>query len=221
MGSKRARRYRPHSAADKVALLRKVLLEGQAVSAVCEEHDVSPALFYFRISFCVHVPMIAEHSCRVEWLESGRQLLPVRTSKHWICKPPGLIASVRSHEAGCRISLSRPGQRTRRIRTRHRYATRLIKMDLTDPSSGALAAGFRGHEGFEAADKFRPDKQSRLALSFARTSSDSVGGPPRFGRRTPGRRGLVRKGSRRLVVVSRRQKVWRGPRGEGPSRSGL
>ena len=30
-------------------------------------------------------------------------------------------------------------------------------------------------------------------LSFARTSSDSVGGPPGFGRRTPGRRGLVRK----------------------------
>ena len=31
MGSKRARRYRQHSAADKVAILRKVLLEGQAV----------------------------------------------------------------------------------------------------------------------------------------------------------------------------------------------
>jgi transposase-like protein len=46
MGSKRARRYRQHSAADKVALLRKVMLEGQAMSAVCEEHDVSPALFY-------------------------------------------------------------------------------------------------------------------------------------------------------------------------------
>jgi transposase-like protein len=29
-----------------VAILRKILLEGQAVSAVCEEHDVSPALFY-------------------------------------------------------------------------------------------------------------------------------------------------------------------------------
>jgi len=46
MGSKRARRYRQHSAADKVAILRKVLLEGQTVSAVCEEHDVSPGLFY-------------------------------------------------------------------------------------------------------------------------------------------------------------------------------
>jgi transposase-like protein len=46
MGSKRARRYRQHSATDKVAVLRKVLLEGQAVSAVCQEHDVSPALFY-------------------------------------------------------------------------------------------------------------------------------------------------------------------------------
>jgi transposase len=46
MGSKRARRYRQHSAADKVAILRKVLLAGQAVSAVCEEQDVSPALFY-------------------------------------------------------------------------------------------------------------------------------------------------------------------------------
>jgi transposase-like protein len=31
---------------DKVAILRQVLLEGQAVSMVCEEHDVSPTLFY-------------------------------------------------------------------------------------------------------------------------------------------------------------------------------
>ena len=46
MGSKRTRRYRQHSAADKVAILRQVLLNGEAVSAVCEEHDVSPALFY-------------------------------------------------------------------------------------------------------------------------------------------------------------------------------
>ena len=46
MGTKRARRYRQHSGADKVAILRQVLLEGQAVSKVCEEHDVSPALFY-------------------------------------------------------------------------------------------------------------------------------------------------------------------------------
>ena len=40
------RRYRQHSAADKVAILRKVLLEGQVVSTVCEEHDLSPTLFY-------------------------------------------------------------------------------------------------------------------------------------------------------------------------------
>jgi transposase len=40
------RRYRQHSAMDKVAILRKVLLEGQAVSKVCEEHDLSPTLFY-------------------------------------------------------------------------------------------------------------------------------------------------------------------------------
>jgi transposase-like protein len=29
-----------------VAILRRVLLEGQAVSKVCEEHDLSPTLFY-------------------------------------------------------------------------------------------------------------------------------------------------------------------------------
>ena len=46
MGTKRSRRYRQHSAAEKVAILRQVLLEGQAVSKVCEEHDVSPTLFY-------------------------------------------------------------------------------------------------------------------------------------------------------------------------------
>ena len=46
MRPRRARRYRQHSAADKVAILRQVLLEGQAVSKVCEEHDLSPTLFY-------------------------------------------------------------------------------------------------------------------------------------------------------------------------------
>jgi transposase len=46
MGTKRARRYRQHSAADKVAILRQVLLEGQAVSKVGEEHDIGPTLFY-------------------------------------------------------------------------------------------------------------------------------------------------------------------------------
>jgi transposase len=46
MGARRARRYRQHSAGDKVAILRQVLLEGQAVSAVCEEHDISPTLLY-------------------------------------------------------------------------------------------------------------------------------------------------------------------------------
>ena len=40
------RRYRQHSAADKVAILRRVLLEGQTVSAVCEAHDLSHTLFY-------------------------------------------------------------------------------------------------------------------------------------------------------------------------------
>jgi transposase-like protein len=45
-GGKATRRYRQHSAADKVAILRQVLLEGQAASQVCEEHDVSPTLFY-------------------------------------------------------------------------------------------------------------------------------------------------------------------------------
>jgi len=44
--TQRARRYRQHSAADKVAILRQVLLEGQAVSKVCEDHDLSPTLFY-------------------------------------------------------------------------------------------------------------------------------------------------------------------------------
>lgn len=46
METKRSRRYRQHSAAEKVAILRQVLLEGQAVSKVCEEHEVSPTLFY-------------------------------------------------------------------------------------------------------------------------------------------------------------------------------
>jgi transposase-like protein len=40
------RKYRQHAAEEKVAILRKVLVERQAVSAVCEEHDLAPALFY-------------------------------------------------------------------------------------------------------------------------------------------------------------------------------
>lgn len=40
------RRYRQHTAEEKVAILRKVLVEKQTVSAVCEEHDLSPTLLY-------------------------------------------------------------------------------------------------------------------------------------------------------------------------------
>ena len=36
-----------HSAEEKVAILRKVLIEKQEVSKVCEEHDVNPSLFYY------------------------------------------------------------------------------------------------------------------------------------------------------------------------------
>ena len=45
-GHKASKAISAHSAADKVAILRQVLLEGQAVSKVCEEHGVSPTLFY-------------------------------------------------------------------------------------------------------------------------------------------------------------------------------
>lgn len=40
------RKYQRHTAEEKVAILRKVLVEKQAVSAVCEEHNLSPGLFY-------------------------------------------------------------------------------------------------------------------------------------------------------------------------------
>lgn len=40
------RKYRQHTAEEKVAILRKVLIEKQTVSAVCEEHDLSPTLLY-------------------------------------------------------------------------------------------------------------------------------------------------------------------------------
>lgn len=40
------RKYRQHSAEEKVAILKKVLIDKQAVSAVCEECDLSPTLFY-------------------------------------------------------------------------------------------------------------------------------------------------------------------------------
>jgi transposase len=40
------RKYRQHRAEEKVAILRKVLIERQAVSAVCEEHDLAPTLYY-------------------------------------------------------------------------------------------------------------------------------------------------------------------------------
>ena len=37
---------RHHSAADKVRLLRLHLVEGKAISAICEEHGIHPTLFY-------------------------------------------------------------------------------------------------------------------------------------------------------------------------------
>lgn len=40
------RKYRQHTAAEKVAILKRVLVDGQQVSKVCEEHDLQPSLFY-------------------------------------------------------------------------------------------------------------------------------------------------------------------------------
>lgn len=37
---------RHHSAEDKVRLLRLHLVEGQAISAICDEHHIHPTLFY-------------------------------------------------------------------------------------------------------------------------------------------------------------------------------
>jgi transposase-like protein len=42
--SKQARRH--FSAEDKVKILRLHLLEGKAISALCEEHGIQPSLFY-------------------------------------------------------------------------------------------------------------------------------------------------------------------------------
>jgi transposase len=41
-----ARTRRQHSAEEKVRLLRMHLLEGQAISAICDEHQIHPTLFY-------------------------------------------------------------------------------------------------------------------------------------------------------------------------------
>lgn len=40
------RKYKQRTADEKVAILRLVLVEKQQVSKVCEDHGVSPALFY-------------------------------------------------------------------------------------------------------------------------------------------------------------------------------
>ncbi|MGI8601760.1 MAG: transposase [Verrucomicrobiales bacterium] len=37
---------RQHTAEEKVRLLRLHLLEGKAISALCEEHRIHPTLFY-------------------------------------------------------------------------------------------------------------------------------------------------------------------------------
>lgn len=42
--SKQTRRH--FSAGDKVKILRLHLLEGKAISALCEEHGIQPSLFY-------------------------------------------------------------------------------------------------------------------------------------------------------------------------------
>lgn len=40
------REYKQRTGEQKVAILRQVLVEKQAVSKVCEEHGLSPTLFY-------------------------------------------------------------------------------------------------------------------------------------------------------------------------------
>jgi len=79
-----------------------------------------------------------------------RPQLSLPSGEHWTRQPPRLIAPMRSDEVGCWIALRIEGQRTRRIRAWHAHATLLdacpIKMDLTDPSLGAVAARFGGHD---------------------------------------------------------------------------
>lgn len=41
-----ARSRRQHSAEDKVRLLKLHLVEGRPISAICEEHQIHPTLFY-------------------------------------------------------------------------------------------------------------------------------------------------------------------------------
>jgi transposase len=41
-----ARKRKQYTGEEKLAILRKHLLEGVAVSDICDEHDLQPAVFY-------------------------------------------------------------------------------------------------------------------------------------------------------------------------------
>jgi transposase-like protein len=44
---KERKKRRQHTSAQKVAILREVLVEKKPVSEVCEQHDIQPGLFYY------------------------------------------------------------------------------------------------------------------------------------------------------------------------------
>jgi len=65
---------RQHTAEEKVRLLRLHLLEGKAISAICEEHDIHPTLFYgWQKTFFENGAAAFDRSPRARRMDSGSQ----------------------------------------------------------------------------------------------------------------------------------------------------
>lgn len=69
-----ARPRRQHSAEEKVRLLRLHLLEGKPISAICEEHDIHPTLFYqWQKIFFENGTAAFDRTSRSQSLDVGQQ----------------------------------------------------------------------------------------------------------------------------------------------------
>jgi transposase len=65
---------RQHSGEEKVRLLRLHLLEGKPISAICEEHNIHPTLFYqWQKTFFENGAAAFDRSPRARRMDSGSQ----------------------------------------------------------------------------------------------------------------------------------------------------
>jgi transposase-like protein len=96
-----SRTRRQHTAEEKVRLLRLHLLEGKAISAICEEHGIHPTLFYqWQKTFFENGAAAFERAPRSRRSEGGGQRIEQLENK--LKRKDEVIATVTEEPSGTR-----------------------------------------------------------------------------------------------------------------------